>query len=48
MVGATTTSTGGGEEGRTRGLKLCPPSVLAMFGCLEKGGNGEVGRISFL
>ena len=23
---------GGGEEGRTRGLKVCPPRVLAMFG----------------
>ena len=23
---------GGGEEGRTRGLKLCPPRVLAMPG----------------
>ena len=23
---------GGGEKGRTRGLKLCPPRVLAMFG----------------
>ena len=22
----------GGEEGRTRGLNLCPPRVLAMFG----------------
>ena len=25
-----TTPTGGGEEWRTRGLKLCPPRVLAM------------------
>ena len=23
---------GGGEEGPTRGLKLCPPRVLAMLG----------------
>ena len=23
---------GGGEEGRTRGLKLCPPWVLIMLG----------------
>ena len=23
---------GGGEEGRTRGLKLCPPRVLAIPG----------------
>ena len=23
---------GGGEEGRSRGLKLCPPQVLTMFG----------------
>ena len=38
----------GGEKGRTRGLKLCPPRVLSMLGCLEKGGNGVVGRISFL
>ena len=22
----------GGEEGRTRGLKLCPPRVLAILG----------------
>ena len=26
----------GGKEGRTRGLKLCPPRVLAMLG-LRKG-----------
>ena len=25
-------ATGGGEEGHTRGLKLCPPWVLAMLG----------------
>ena len=47
-TGATAALVGGGEEGRTRGLKLCPPHILAMLECLEKGGNGEVGRISFL
>ena len=48
LVGATAASAGGGEEGCTQGLKLFPPRVLAMLGCLEKGGNGEVRRISFL
>ena len=47
-VGVAEASEGGGEEGRTRGLKLWPPRVLAMLGCLEKGGNGEARRISFL
>ena len=39
-------SAGGGKEGRTRGLKLCPPRVLAMLGCLDLGRDGEGGRIS--
>ena len=30
--GALCPTTGGGEEGCTRGLKLCPPRVLAMLG----------------
>ena len=42
-AGAAAASAGGGEEGCTRGLKL-----LAMLRCLEKGGNGEVRRSSFL
>ena len=36
----------GGEEGCTRGLKLCPLRVLAMLGCLDLGRDGEGGRIS--
>ena len=36
---------GGREEGRTPGLKLCPPRVLAMLGCLDLGRDGEGGRI---
>ena len=47
-AGATAASVGGEEEGRTQGLKLCLPRVLAMLGCLKKGGNEEAGRISFL
>ena len=31
---------GGGEEWRTRGLKLCPPRVFTMPGP-ERGGDGE-------
>ena len=27
---------GGGEEVRTRGLKLCPPRVLAMLGLRKR------------
>ena len=38
-----TTPTGGGEEWRTRGLKLCPPRVLAMPR-LEKGRRWRSGR----
>ena len=29
---------GGGEEGRTRGLKLCLPRVLAMLGLGKRWG----------
>ena len=45
---AAATSARGGEEGRSRGLKLCPPRVLAMLGCLDLGRDGEGGRISSL
>ena len=48
QVGAASITVEGGEEGRTRVLKLCPLCVLAMLGCLEKEGNREAGRISFL
>ena len=37
---------GGGEEGHTRGLKLCPLQVFAMPGFLDLGRDGEGGRIS--
>ena len=47
MIGAAAAaSAGGGEEGRTRGLKLCPLRVLAMPGCLDLGRDREGGRIS--
>ena len=47
-VGAAVASVGGGEEGCTQGLKLCPSRVLAMLGCLDLGRDGEGGRISSL
>ena len=36
LAGAVAASARGGEEGRTRGLKLSPPQVLATLGLVKR------------